>query len=249
MVDSNKIQAGSTGKQKCVAIVLAAGQGKRMASTVQKQYMQLKGYPVLYYSLFAFQNSKWIDEIILVVGAGEKDYCEKELVKLYGFTKVSQVVYGGKERYDSVWEALKCVSEDTAYVMIHDGARPLLTEQIIYDGLESVKQYGATVAAVPSKDTIKLVNEKQTIIDTPLRKNVWSIQTPQIFTSVLVKQAYAKMLEQEHADITDDAMVVESYTGTTVQVYMADYKNIKITTPEDMIVAEKFLELVDIEQY
>ena len=249
MVDNNKVQVKLNGKQKCVAIVLAAGQGKRMASTVQKQYMQLKGYPVLYYSLFAFQNSKWIDEIILVVGAGEKDYCEKELVKLYGFTKVSQVVYGGKERYDSVWEALKCVSEDTAYVMIHDGARPLLTEQIIYDGLESVKQYGATVAAVPSKDTIKLVNEKQTIIDTPLRKNVWSIQTPQIFTSVLVKQAYAKMLEQEHADITDDAMVVESYTGTTVQVYMADYKNIKITTPEDMIVAEKFLELVDIEQY
>ncbi len=244
MMDGGTININSTDTQKCVAIVLAAGQGKRMESTVQKQYMQLQGYPVLYYSLLAFQASKLIDEIILVVGDGEQEYCKEQLISPYKFTKVKQIVTGGKERYDSVWKALQCVPEDTDYVMIHDGARPLVTEQIISDGLESVKVSGATVAAVPSKDTIKIVDDKQTIIDTPLRKNVWSIQTPQIFSFSLVKEAYTKMQKEEHTHVTDDAMVVESYMGTAVQVYMADYKNIKITTPEDMIVADKFLELV-----
>ena len=154
---------------KNTAIVLAAGQGKRMHSKIQKQFLEIQGYPVLYYSLRCFQESPLIQDIILVTGEDALSYCKEEIVKKYGFTKVSNVIAGGKERYDSVYAGL-CACKDCRYVLIHDGARPFITEEIIERGLEKVKETGACVVGMPSKDTIKLSDAEGYVKETPDRK-------------------------------------------------------------------------------
>lgn len=225
--------------ERFAAIVLSAGKGSRMNSDVHKQYMILEGKPVIYYALQAFSESP-VDEIVLVVGAGETEFCRKEIVDKYHFTKVTQIVEGGKERYHSVYEGLKACP-DADYVMIHDGARPLVSQKLITSAMEDVKKCGANIAAVPVKDTIKLVNEEHMVMDTPRRDLLWSVQTPQSFSRSLILSAYQKMLQQEDADITDDAMVVEQYGAKNVHVIMGDYENLKITTPEDLLTAGSFL--------
>lgn len=225
---------------KTTAIVLAAGSGKRMNSKVHKQYLLLKGRPVLYYSLKAFEDSP-IDDIILVVGAGEIDFCRKEIVEQYGFEKVRAIVEGGKERYHSVYEGLKAAGA-TDYVLIHDGARPFVSQPIIERTLEAVCEYKACVVGMPVKDTIKIVDEDTFAKETPNRSTVWMVQTPQAFSYSLVYDAYTRMLADEDAAITDDAMVVERMTDYKVKLIEGSYQNIKITTPEDLDVAEKFFE-------
>ncbi len=227
--------------KKCTAIVLAAGQGKRMGTEIQKQYLEILGYPVLYYSLKAFQESDIIDEIILVTGSEELEICKMDFVEKYSFTKVVHVIEGGKERYDSVYNGLQRVSNDSEYVFIHDGARPMLTDKIIADGYANAVHYKAAVAGVPSKDTVKVVDQDTFAIDTPNRSTIWNIQTPQIFEVALAKQAYETMMHEPHSHVTDDAMVVEAFAGYHVKVYEASYENIKITTPEDLKIAELFL--------
>ena len=135
--------------ERNTAIVLAAGQGKRMHSKVQKQFLEIQGYPVLYYSLRCFQESPLIQDIILVTGEESISYCKEEIVQKYGFTKVSAVIPGGKERYDSVYAGL-CECRDCEYVLIHDGARPFVTEEILKRGLQKVKETGACVIATLS---------------------------------------------------------------------------------------------------
>lgn len=225
--------------EKYTAIVLAAGVGKRMNSKIQKQYMLLGGKPVLFYALDAFEKSR-VDEIILVVGKGEIEYCRKEIVEKYKFHKVTKIVEGGKERYHSVYEGLKAI--DTAdYVLIHDGARPFLDQQILTHTIEAVKQYQACVVGMPVKDTIKITTEDGFSKETPERKHVWMIQTPQCFSYSLIFDAYQKMLQNEDATITDDAMVLEKVKGLPVKMVEGSYRNIKITTPEDLLVAEAYL--------
>lgn len=225
--------------EKYTAIVLAAGVGKRMNSKIQKQYMLLGGKPVLFYALDAFEKSR-VDEIILVVGKGEIEYCRKEIVEKYKFHKVTKIVEGGKERYHSVYEGLKAI--DTAdYVLIHDGARPFLDQQILVHAIEAVKQYQACVVGMPVKDTIKITTEDGFSKETPERKHVWMIQTPQCFSYPLIFEAYQKMLQNEDATITDDAMVLEKVKGLPVKMVEGSYRNIKITTPEDLLVAEAYL--------
>lgn len=227
-------------RKKCTAIVLAAGQGKRMQSNVQKQFLQIDGYPVLYYSMKCFQDSPLIDEIILVTGRESLSYCEEEIVKRYGFSKVTSVTEGGKERYDSVYAGLlQC--EGTGYVFIHDGARPFITEDILKRGLEAVKDTGACVVGMPSKDTIKLADQKGYVKETPDRSCVWTIQTPQIFEYELIRKAHESVRKKDMSGITDDAMVVEQETGVKVRLSEGSYQNIKITTPEDLLIAEAFL--------
>ena len=225
---------------KTTAIVLAAGSGKRMNSKVHKQYLLLKGRPVLYYSLKAFEDSP-IDDIILVVGAGEIDFCRKEIVEQYGFEKVRAIVEGGKERYHSVYEGLKAAGA-TDYVLIHDGARPFVSQPIIERTLEAVCEYKACVVGMPVKDTIKIVDEDTFAKETPNRSTVWMVQTPQAFSYSLIYDAYTRMLADEDVAITDDAMVVERMTDYKVKLIEGSYQNIKITTPEDLDVAEKFFE-------
>lgn len=227
-------------KTKCTAIVLAAGQGKRMGTTVQKQYLEIQEKPVLYYSLNAFQQSSIIDEIVLVVGEGQKEYCQQEFVDKFQFTKVSQIVYGGSERYFSVWNGLQVIT-DSDYVYIHDGARPFVTEDIIERAFESVKSEDACVVGMPVKDTIKIADSNGYADYTPNRSLVWLIQTPQVFEMSLIKEAYAKLMELEEVPVTDDAMVVEQMLGKKVKLVEGSYENIKITTPEDLFVAESFL--------
>lgn len=225
--------------KKYTAIVLAAGAGKRMNTKVHKQYLEVAGKPVLYYTLKAFEESA-VSDIVLVTGAGEEDYCQKQIIKKYGFEKVKAIVTGGKERYHSVYQGL-LAAEGADYVLIHDGARPLVDSAIIQRSMDAVLKYQACVVGMPVKDTIKIVNEEQFAKETPDRNKLWQVQTPQTFSYILVKEAYQEMLEQEDAAITDDAMVVERMTSVPVKLIEGSYRNIKITTPEDLLVAEAYL--------
>lgn len=227
-------------KEKISAIVLAGGRGKRMNAPIQKQYLELNGYPVLYYSLKELEQSE-VDEIILVVGKNEIDYANEKIVKKYGFKKIRQIVAGGRERYESVYNGLQAIQDD-GYVFIHDGARPLLSQDIIKRGIEGVKQYGACVVGMPVKDTIKVVDEKQYVKETPNREFLWLIQTPQIFRISKIKEAYDKMWETGDSSVTDDAMVMEKYGDLKVKLIKGSYQNIKITTPEDILIATSLLQ-------
>ena len=226
-------------EMKNTAIVLAAGQGKRMHTKIQKQFLEIKGYPVLYYSLRCFQNSPLIEDIILVTGEESVLYCQKEIVDKYGFTKVTKVIPGGKERYDSVYQGL-LACENSDYVLIHDGARPFITEEILERGLTGAEETGACAVGMPSKDTVKIADESGYIAETPDRSKVWMIQTPQIFQYALIRNAHESIRTREMSNVTDDAMVVEQETGIKVRLAEGSYQNIKITTPEDLGVAELF---------
>ena len=224
-------------KKKCTAIVLAAGQGKRMCTKVQKQYLEIDGKPVLYYSLHAFEQSPIIDELILVVGENQAEYCQNEITLKYGFGKVKTIVQGGAERYHSVWNGLQKVDDD-GYVFIHDGARPFVDEEILNRAYKDVQNCKACVIGMPVKDTIKLADSEGYVNETPDRSLLWMIQTPQVFETSLVKKAYALLMEQKHIHVTDDAMVVEQMLGHKVKLTLGSYENIKITTPEDLDIAE-----------
>ena len=227
-------------KQKYTAIVLAAGSGKRMNSKVHKQYLIIQDRPVLYYSLKAFEDSA-VDEIVLVVGKGEEKFCRKEIVDKYGISKVKAIVEGGKERYHSVFEGLKQTS-DADYVLIHDGARPFVNQDIIRRCMQEVQKYQACVVGMPVKDTIKIADEGGYAKQTPDRKNVWMIQTPQTFSYALIYEAYEEMLKTEETAITDDAMVLERIKGKKSKLIEGSYRNIKITTPEDLLIANVYLQ-------
>ena len=227
-------------KQKYAAIVLAAGSGKRMNSQVHKQYLIIQDRPVLYYSLKEFEDSA-VDEIVLVVGKGEVEFCRREIVDKYGISKVKAIVEGGKERYHSVFEGLKQTS-DADYVLIHDGARPFVNQDIIRRCMQEVQKYQACVVGMPVKDTIKIADEEGYAKQTPDRKNVWMIQTPQTFSYALIYEAYEEMLKTEDTAITDDAMVLERIKGKKSKLIEGSYRNIKITTPEDLLIANVYLQ-------
>ena len=224
---------------KNVAIVLAAGQGKRMNSKVQKQFLLIKEKPILYYTLCAFENSELITDVILVTGKEEIEYCQKEIVEKYGFEKVRKIVAGGKERYHSVHNGIQSIDE-AEYVFIHDGARPFVDGEIIARAYEAVAAHKACVVGMPVKDTIKIADEEGFAAQTPDRKKVWQVQTPQTFEYHLIKEAYEKLMIEEPEGITDDAMVVESMTDYKVKLVEGSYRNIKITTPEDLDIATIF---------
>ncbi len=241
-------------KKRAVAIVLAAGQGKRMQSDVAKQFLPLGGKPLICYSLDVFEKSDLIDEIILVTSADAIDYCR------------SEIVYKGKERYHSVLEGLHAANHYTMhsaevqemnldteelgkpdYALIHDGARPFVTEEIIERNLEALKTEKACVTGMPSKDTVKISGEEGYVADTPNRSTVWSIQTPQSFDFSVIYDAYRALSRTEREvlaagiQITDDAMVVEHFGKVPVKLVEGSYENIKITTPEDLDIAEILL--------
>lgn len=226
-------------KDKITAIVLAAGKGNRMHSDIPKQFMELCGKPVIYYSLMAFENSP-VTDIVLVTGEEYIEYCKNEIVKKYQLDKVKAVVCGGTERYWSVKKGLEA-AKGTDYVMIHDAARPCITQEMIERSIEKVKQVKACTVGVQAKDTIKIVDEEGYGIDTPPREKLWQIQTPQSFFYPMICEAYQKMEQSEVKNITDDTMIIERYLGRKTQVIQGDYANMKITTPEDLSMIENFL--------
>lgn len=228
-------------KMHCTAIVLSAGQGKRMGTSMQKQYIQLEGKPIIYYSLKVFEDSRIIDDIVLVVGEGQKGYVCEEILKKYQFSKVKSVVYGGKERYDSVWQGLSALTVKQGYVFIHDGARPFVDEDILNRAYDTVIRRRACAAGMPSKDTIKLVDEENFAVKTPERKYMWVVQTPQVFECTLITDAYSRLMREDFVRVTDDAMVIEQMMKVPVKLFEGSYENIKITTPEDLEVASAIL--------
>lgn len=250
-------------KKRCTAIVLAAGSGRRMKSDMAKQYMPLGGRPLIWYALHAVEESSVIDDCILVVCQEDilNGYVREQIVERYGFHKVTSVVPGGAERYDSVYNALRMLADKRmaasaedretsggdGYVFIHDGARPFLTEDILERCLAEVKRTGACVAGMPVKDTIKIADGEGYAAQTPDRALIWQIQTPQVFETALITEAYEKLMREKDRlaaagiQITDDAGVVETLMERPVKLVEGSYRNIKVTTPEDIAVAEAFL--------
>lgn len=221
-------------------IIVAAGSGKRMKSTIAKQYIELKGRTILSYTVETFEKSDNIDEIILVTSQEAIDFVTKNIVNKYQFTKVKAVVAGGAERQDSVYNGLKKVSKDTDIVLIHDGVRPFVNDSYITK-LESIAmEFGACVLGAPVKDTIKICDSEGYIVDTPNRSTLWLAQTPQCFKYDVIINAYEKAYKEGYTG-TDDSVLVEK-TGVKVKMVEGDYNNIKITTPEDLYIGEVILE-------
>ncbi len=228
-------------QKKFTAIVLSAGSGSRMHSDIPKQYMMLGKYPVIYYSLQAVEKSA-ADSVILVAGPKDVSFCKKEIVGKYGFKKVQKIVAGGAERFLSVYEGLKA-AEGADYVLIHDGARPLLSADLIERCMETVEKEKACIPAVPVKDTIKISDAEGYVADTPERSRMCAAQTPQCFAYPLLFLAYQKFFDAQargmtDLEVTDDAMLVEYFAGRKVKLVEGSHYNIKITTPEDMRMAE-----------
>jgi 2-C-methyl-D-erythritol 4-phosphate cytidylyltransferase len=209
-------------------IIAAAGISARMGR--DKLFLPLGGKPLLAWSVDACQSYADISQIVIVLHKSNID--KGQLLALTrNWSKVKQICPGGERRQDSVYAGLKCLS-DCRWVLIHDGARPFLTSAIITDGLKAATETGAAVAAVPIKDTIKFCREDNIVISTPLRTNVWSVQTPQVFRFDIIYTAFKEI----SAEVTDEASLVEKL-GSEVKLYMGSYQNIKITTPEDLSLA------------
>ncbi len=225
---------------KVIALVPAAGMGKRMGAEINKQYLLLACKPIVAHTLQVFEDAPFVDDIYVIVPEAEIPYCREQVVERYGFTKVRGIVAGGAERQNSVMNGLKAVSDagDDDVVLIHDGVRPFVTRQILKHSVETARQHDGALVAVPVKDTVKVVKDGS-VVATPRREELWLAQTPQAFRYPVILAAH-EIAEAERYLGTDDASLVE-WLGKEVHVVMGDYRNIKITTPEDLILAEAFL--------
>lgn len=221
------------------AIILAAGKGTRMKAQLNKQYLFLKGKPIIAHTLNAFERSSLIDEIILVINKNDVELCKRNILKKYKFKKVAKIISGGAQRQESVLNGLAQINPKSEIVLIHDGARPLVTEQVIKRCIDGAKEFGAVSAGVPIKDTIKIMKKDGFVNFTPKRKDVWITQTPQGFKVEIIEEAH-RIATKDNVLGTDDAMLVE-HIGREVKMIEGDYENIKITTPEDLITAEAIL--------
>ncbi len=228
---------------RVTALIPAAGMGKRMAAGINKQYLKLGGKPILAHTLEIFENAPFVDDVIVIVPEDEIAYCREIVIERYGFKKVRQVVPGGRERQQSVFNGLKAVEDLDAddVVIIHDGVRPFVPLEAVRNSVETARSADGAVVAVPVKDTVKIAIEG-VVASTPDRCNVWLAQTPQTFRYGIIREAY-ETAEKEGFAGTDDASLVER-AGKKVRIVTGDYRNIKLTTPEDMLLAEAFLKSV-----
>lgn len=220
-------------------VIAAAGSATRMGSKINKQYMLLKGKPVLTYALDAFENFELVDQIVIVANEAEIDYCEQEIVQKYGYSKVTGVIPGGRQRQDSVWEGLKYLGQETDLVAVHDGARPLMSYNMLKELIAEAREWGAAIPGVNAKDTIKSVDRDGFVRQTLDRSSVVGIQTPQVFKFAELYSAY-RLAQEDDFRATDDAAIFETYIGR-VKVVPGEDSNIKITTPADLKIAEALL--------
>lgn len=220
-------------------VIAAAGTGSRMGSRINKQYLLLNNRPVLAYSLDVFEQYEAVDEIIIVAKSSEISYCEQEIVSKYNYRKVSRVVAGGSERQDSVWAGLSHLSDQTAFVAVHDGARPLLSLDLLQALYQEARRWGAAIPGVMARDTLKMIDRDSFVGQTLDRTSIVAVQTPQIFQFHELKKAYQEAFYDDFR-ATDDASLFERYIGR-VKVVAGQYDNLKITTPEDIIIAEGLL--------
>ncbi|NLY09936.1 MAG: 2-C-methyl-D-erythritol 4-phosphate cytidylyltransferase [Tissierellia bacterium] len=217
-------------------IVAAAGMSNRMGSKINKQFLKIDHKPILAHTLEKFDECKYIDEIIVVAKTEEVDYVRREIINRYAIRKAHRIVKGGKERQDSILNGLMRVDPRANIVLTHDGARPFIKVKTIEKAIESLETMGDLIVAVPEKDTIKVVNDDNSVHHTPKRSTLWKAQTPQVFFADHLREAYRKASEECYYG-TDDAFLVEM-AGYPVKVIMGQYDNIKITTPEDLVIAE-----------
>lgn len=225
-----------------VAVIPAAGVGSRMGTNVKKQYLCLQGKPILTRTLQVMEACKDITAIVLVVGPGEEDYCKNQIL-CAGFGKIMAVVPGGNHRQTSVFNGLCALGKETELVVIHDGARPLLRVQEISAVIKEARETGAAALAVQIKDTVKVVNKAGLVVETPAREYLRAVQTPQVFKYNIIMEAHLAARERNYL-ATDDCALVEAM-GNPVKLVDGSYENIKITTPEDLILAEAFLKRRD----
>lgn len=221
------------------AIILAGGRGSRMQAGINKAYLPLRDKPILAHTIDVFNNNKFIDEIILVVGDGEESMFKSHILNKINPWKVKKIVIGGHERQNSVYNGLINLSDECSVVLIHDGARPFVSANVIEKCIEGAKEHGAVTTAVPVKETIKVVRNANIIDYTPDRKDLWITQTPQAFKTDIIIKAHIFANESNFVG-TDDAMLVEKL-GMEVRIVEGEYENIKITTPEDLIMAEAIM--------
>lgn len=218
------------------AVVVAAGKGKRMEREINKQYIALGGRAILAHTLQAFEDHPGIDEVVLVVGKGEESLCRQQVIEAEGFRKVQKVVTGGTERYHSVYNGIRSLGEDCDVVVVHDGARPFVTDTMINESIAGARAHGCAIVGVPVKDTIKVIDGEGFVKETPKRETLWMVQTPQTFQKSLLLRAHGER-EKKNLAVTDDAMLLEAL-GRKVKMVRGDYENIKITTPEDLDLGE-----------
>lgn len=220
------------------AVILAAGLGKRMQAGHNKQFIEICGQSVLTHTLTIFAQIPEIAKIVLVVRAGEEDTCRNMIPEIAENKTVLAI--GGKERQDSVHNGIRAITWECEYILIHDGARPLVTEEVIRRTLLAAQNSGAAICAVPVKDTIKQADSDGNVLATIPRESLWAVQTPQVFRADLIRRAYENAYVHNHYG-TDDASLVE-YLGEEIKIVTGDYENIKITTPEDIPTAEQILQ-------
>lgn len=221
------------------AIILAGGKGKRMGAPVSKQFIEIKGKPIIYYTIKKFSENKKIDNIVVVLSKDEVGYFKENILEKYNL-KVDNIVIGGTERQDSVYNGLKSLEDtNTDIILIHDGARPFISDRIIDDGIKFAQVYGACAPGVMPKDTIKIKNESNFSVSTPDRGSLVAIQTPQVFKFNEILECHEK-IKINNIVVTDDTMVAEKF-GYSVYLYDGEYTNIKVTTPEDLILGEKLI--------
>lgn len=223
------------------AIIPAAGRGERMGNSVSKQFIKVKGIPILAYTIRIFEELKEINEIFLIIPPLEMELYLKEIIEKYNFKKVLKLIPGGSRRQDSVYNGLKEIREDTDIVVIHDAVRPFTDKDIIKESIDSAYMFGGAAAGVEVKDTVKMGSEDGFIYKTLDRSRLIFIQTPQAFKREILTKAYS-MAYIDNIKGTDDASFVERL-GYKIKIIKGSYKNIKITTPDDLIIAENFLEI------
>jgi 2-C-methyl-D-erythritol 4-phosphate cytidylyltransferase len=230
-------------RDKTVVIIAAAGKGTRMNHSIPKQYLPLEGKPILAHTLINLSKIHSIDSITLVVSKDRVDWCKKEIVEKFNIKKVENIIAGGETRGESVRKGLESLDENTEIVAVHDGVRPFITASLFDNIIKHTKEFGAAICAVPLRDTLKNVNEKNEVKSTQDRKGLWLVQTPQVFRYSLIMRAYKKASE-EGFQATDDAGIVERLPHS-VKIVEGSSFNVKITTPEDLILAEAIWEIGD----
>ena len=225
------------------AVILAAGKGSRMKADINKQFLMLQGKPIIVHTLEAFNKCSEIHEIIVVTALEELEHFRSHILDRYDLGKVKSLIPGGAERQQSAYIGVSATSLESEIVLLHDGARPFVNEQIIVNCIGEAKLHGAVSVGMPSKDTIKLVDENNLVKTTPPRDKVWLTQTPQAFHRDLISKAHTRALELG-ITATDDAMLVE-LMGHPVKMVKGAYENIKITTPEDITIAEQLIKTIN----
>lgn len=225
---------------KTVAIIPAAGSGVRMGSELAKQFLDLGGKPLLALTLKPFQLCRAVDAIVLVVPSDDVGFCRKEIVDKLHLNKVKGVVPGGVRRQDSVRQGLEAVGEKYDLALIHDGVRPVISERTIERIIDTAKIHGAVITGLPTRETVKEVDNNQTVVATYDRKSIWLIQTPQVFRYKDILAAHRRALQEGWDEATDDSVLIEKL-GIPVKVVEGPEQNIKVTTPNDLELARFLL--------